>query len=148
MDPEGRLDFLLGDQRYMRERIRDAKREGDNTKDRDELLINKVDEEEGVLRESNGIDHDNRVEAIGSLNKEMKDPRKELETAHAEAGMAIVAPDSSNAEVCRNGPRGPRIDSGFPPKGPRPTQGGRGPRQRVNAIAWRIQRDIGNASQT
>ena len=52
MELEVRLDSLLGVRKDIRKMLRKVKRESDETRDRDEFIVSKIDKAKGMLRET------------------------------------------------------------------------------------------------
>ena len=52
---EGRLDYLLGGQRDIMQRLREDEREMDDVRDKSELPVRYIDEADGIVREAREI---------------------------------------------------------------------------------------------
>ena len=49
---KGRLDYLLGGRRDIRQRLRVAERERENSREREECIVRYIYEADGIVRES------------------------------------------------------------------------------------------------
>ena len=69
MDMGGRLDSLLGQPRGLGQRLMVDKRERGDTREREDLIVRKTNEAEGMVREARGRDINARYEDIRGLIK-------------------------------------------------------------------------------
>ena len=66
---DGSIDYLLGGQGGLRQRLRAAERESCNTRDRADLIMSKIYENKGMLIEARVREINARPNAIGGLIK-------------------------------------------------------------------------------
>ena len=91
----------MGEQRDLGQRLRAAKRERDDARNKVKLLVRQANEAKGVVREAGDRERNARAESIGGINNEMTYMRKELERDWDEAGTAGAALAFTNVDIQR-----------------------------------------------